>query len=352
MAAWRAASRALRVAITALAAVAAIALPAAGAARAAATAWAPVNRPGPRLDVPAAKLAASLRCSASVRHSAREPVLLVPGTELTPAPNFSWNYEPALAAAGFPYCTLTLPEHANGDIQTAGEYVVYAIRTMHRLSGHRVQIIGYSQGGMVPRWALRFWPDTRRMVDDDIGLDASNHGTLDADFCTAAKHCPPAFWQQRSDARFIAALNSIKETFPGISYTEIYSDTDEVVFPNFGPRASSSVHGGGGQITNVAVQSICPNDTSDHLAMGTYDPVGWALALDALTHRGPADPARISRSVCATPLMPGVDPLTFPADYAAFGAFIASSVAHAPEASAEPPLRCYVFASGCRSRRR
>jgi len=85
--------------------------------------------------------------------------------------------------------------------------------------------------------------------------------------------------------------------------------------------------------------------------MGTYDPVGWALALDALTHPGPADPARISRRVCASPLMPGVDPLTFPADYAAFGAFIASSVAHAPEVSAEPPLRCYVFARGCRSQR-
>jgi len=309
--------------------------------------YAPVNRPGPRLSVPRRDLSASLSCTASVRHSRREPVLLVPGTELTPAPNFSWNYEPALAARAFPYCTVTLPEDANGNIETAGEYVVYAIRTMHRWSGRKVQIIGYSQGGMLPRWALRFWPGTRRMVDDDIGLDGSNHGTLDADFCSYADHCPPAFWQQQSDAHFIAALNSRRETFRGISYTEIYSDTDEVVFPNFGPAASSSVHGGGGRVTNVAVQSICPGDTSDHLAMGTYDPVGWALALDALTHRGPADPSRISRSVCTELYMPGVDPLTFAPHYAAFTAFIASSVVHAPEVSAEPPLRCYVFAHGC-----
>jgi len=96
---------------------------------AAGTAYAPANRPGPRLDVARARLAAALRCSVSLAHSRREPVLLVPGTELTPPPNFSWNYEPALAAAGFPYCTVTLPEHANGDIQTAAEYVVYAIRT-------------------------------------------------------------------------------------------------------------------------------------------------------------------------------------------------------------------------------
>lgn len=317
------------------------------AARAADSPYAPVNRPGPRLSVSHRDLTASLSCTASVHNSRRKPVLLVPGTELTPAPNFSWNYEPALAARGFPYCTVTLPEDANGDIQIAGEYVVYAIRTMHRLSGHRVGIIGYSQGGMLPRWALRFWPGTRRMVDDDIGLDGSNHGTLDSVFCAYARHCPPAFYQQQSDSHFIAALNSRRETFRGISYTEIYSNTDEVVFPNFGPKASSSVHGGGGRIANIPVQSICPTDASDHLAMGTYDPVGWALALDALTHPGPADPARISRSVCSQLYMPGVDPLTFAPNYAAFTAFIASSVAHSPEVASEPPLRCYVLVRGC-----
>ena len=342
--------RPLVVALTALLTlVALLALSLVPAASAATSPYAPVNRPGPALDVPAAQLAASLSCTPSVKQAAREPVLLVPGTELAPRPNFSWNYERAFAAAGVPYCAVTLPANANGDIQTAGEYAVSAIRRMHAASGRKVDIVGYSQGGMVPRWALRFWPDTRAMVDDDIGLDASNHGTLDADFCTASNECPPAFWQQRDTARFIAALNSIQETFPGISYTEVYSDTDEVVVPNLGPAASSSVHGGGGAITNVAVQSVCSADTSEHLAMGSYDPVGYALALDALTHPGPADPGRIGRSVCATPFMPGVDPATFPADYAAYIAYIGHSVATAPEVTTEPPLQCYVFAAGCPS---
>ena len=74
---------------------------------------------------------------------------------------------------------------------------------------------------------------------------------------------------------------------------------------------SSSVHGGGGAITNVAVQEICPTDASDHLAMGTYDAVGYALAIDALTHVGPADPKRIDPTVCAQPFQPGVDPATY-----------------------------------------
>jgi hypothetical protein len=48
-------------------------------------------------------------------------VLLVPGSGSTPAQEFSWNYEPALTQAGIPWCAVTLPESANGDIQVAGE---------------------------------------------------------------------------------------------------------------------------------------------------------------------------------------------------------------------------------------
>ncbi len=97
------------------------------------------------------------------------------------------------------------------------------------------------------------------MVDDLIGLSPSNHGTLDAiPLCEVG--CAASIWQQRSNANFIAALNSGQETFAGISYTDVYTLTDEVVVPNFGPAASSSLHGGGGAITNVAIQTVCPTD--------------------------------------------------------------------------------------------
>ena len=228
-----------------------------------------------------------------------------------------------------------------GDIQAAGEYVVYAIRTMHAAYGGRIDIVGHSQGGMVPRWALRFWPDTRAMVDDLVGLSPSNHGTLDAD-PACAPGCAPAFWQQRNNAAFIAALNSYQETFPGISYTDIYTNTDEVVVPNFGPAASSSLSGGGGAITNVAIQSVCPDDLTEHLGIGIYDNTAYQLALDALTHPGPADPSRVSPAVCLTPLMPSINQTTFAADYASTLASVASTVASAPRTTFEPPLACYV----------
>lgn len=306
--------------------------------------YAPLDRPGPPLSVPQSALRAALSCTAGVAHATRRPILLVPGTNLDPGTNYSWNYERAFTALGWPYCAVTLPYHTMGDIQVAGEYVVYALRTMARLSGRRVDVLGYSQGGMLPRWALRFWPDTRSLVGDLVALDPSNHGTLDA-VAACQSSCPPADWQQRSDAHFIAALNSRAETFAGIDYTVIYSRTDEIVVPNLDASGSSSLHTGDGQIANIAVQQVCPADVSDHLAMGTYDPVGYALAVDAFTHVGTADPARIPRTVCAQPFQPGVDPAAFPGDYARFLQAIGQAQESAPTVPAEPPLRCYVFAS-------
>ncbi len=305
--------------------------------------YAPVDQPGPPLSVPTATLQAALACDGSLSGSSREPILLVPGTTLNPQSDFSWNWERALQALNWPYCTIDLPGNAMADIQTAGEYVVYAIRTMHAAYGGKVDVVGHSQGGMVPRWALRFWPDTRSMVDDLVGLSPSNHGTLDADaICVVT--CAPAIWQQRSSAAFIAALNSYQETFSGISYTDIYTNTDEVVVPNFGPAASSTLHGGG-EITNVPIQQVCPTDVTEHIGIGTYDDTAFQIALDALTHPGPANPARVPRSVCTQPLMPGVDPTTFALDYASTLETISTTLATYPHTPSEPPLRCYVTAS-------
>ena len=60
--------------------------------------------------------------------------------------------------------------------------------------------------------------------------------------------------------------------------------------PNLGPAASSSLSGGGGAVTNVAIQSVCPNDATEHIGIGIYDNTAYQLALDALSHPGPADP--------------------------------------------------------------
>jgi triacylglycerol esterase/lipase EstA (alpha/beta hydrolase family) len=306
--------------------------------------YAPINRPGPALSVATSTLAKSLTCSGNLKTSTFNPILLVPGTTVTPEQDFSWNYERAFTQLGRPWCAVTLPKSTMGDIQIAGEYVVYAIRTMHAKSGKKLEIVGHSQGGMVPRWALRFWPDTRADVADVIGMAPSNHGTVDAvALCLPVVGCAPAIWQQIYQSPFIKALNSGAETFAGISYTNIYTVLDEVVQPNLNDAGSSSLHGGGGDIANISVQSVCPAHVTEHLLIGTADPVAYALVMDAMTHSGPAKASRIDRSVCHQLLQPGVNPVTFASDFADTSAHLAATLALTPHVAKQPALKAYVF---------
>lgn len=331
----------------------------AGTAGAAASPYAPLDRPGPRLSVPAKDLAAALHCEGDLRHGP-EPVLLSPGTSATAKQNFSWNYERAFTAQHRGWCDVSPPHHTLGDIQVAGEYLVYAIRQTHARAGRRIAVLGHSQGGMSMRWALRFWPDTRAMVDDVIGMAPTNHGTSAGGSCQeGTTSCVPAAWQQSDTSRFIAALNSRAETFQGISYTNTFTHTDEEVKPSDdAATASSSLHTGKGRITNVAVQDLCPTDVFEHNLHGTVDPVTYALVMDALDHPGPAKPSRVDPAVCQQAYQPGIDPAN-PDNYlqpAQLAPAIVSilvpdvNLVGAPETPTEPPLRCYVFAvrpKGC-----
>jgi hypothetical protein len=304
--------------------------------------FASLDQRGPRLSVAPEDLQKSLRCNGPLTGLTRDPILLVPGTTLTPEVNFDWNYQRAFDQAGRRWCSVTLPFDATGDVQVAGEYVVHALRTMSRAAHRDVDVVGYSQGGMVPRWALRFWPDTRELVDDVIGLSPSNHGTLDADLACRLS-CNPSFHQQASRSRFLQALNSGAETFAGIDYTVAYTFTDEVVVPNAGPAASSPLRTGKGRIANIALQEVCPGHVADHFQIGSSDAVGYALVVDALDHEGPAERSRISPVVCAQPFQPGVDPATAATDFAAMVAYAGNPAGNAPDVPAEPPLKPYVF---------
>ncbi len=323
----------------------------------AASAVPPLDRPGPALSVPAATLDASLTCRGDFARSTLQPVLLNPATGVTVEQNYAWNYVRAFDAQKRPYCMLDMPKHTLGDIQVAGEYLVNAIRTVRAMSTRDIGIIGHSQGGMSMRWALRFWPDTRAMVDDVIGMAGSNHGTTGLASCIVGlTTCMPAVWQQQRDSQFLAALNSGAETFAGVSYTQIYTRTDEVVLPsNDNATASSALHTGEGAITNIATQDVCPLDVYEHLTVGTIDPTAYALAMDALNNPGPANGSRIGKASCFQLFHTGVNPLNVQMYLQVLAG--APGLASVPLPSvnlvgveqlpSEPALRCYATAAGC-----
>ncbi|MHB8693860.1 MAG: hypothetical protein ACYDHH_21695 [Solirubrobacteraceae bacterium] len=99
------------------------------------------------------------RCKASV-----EPVLLNPATGSTPAQNYSWNWEIALDKLRIPWCAYTAPHATMDDIQTSGEYLTYAIRTIYAMAGRKIAIMGQSQGGMSMRWRCASGPTPARWL--------------------------------------------------------------------------------------------------------------------------------------------------------------------------------------------
>ncbi len=318
------------------------------ATAAAATPFAPVDRPGPRLTVNPRLLAASIKCTGDLRKSGVEPVLLVPATTVDSEQNFGWNYEPVLAAHGIPYCTSDLPgddAYNMDDIQNRADYLVYSIRTMYARAGDRkIAMIGASQGGEASRWPLRFWPDTRPMVSDVIALDSPNHGSTSVNTICSIP-CAPALWQQTYNSHYMQALNSYQETFAGISYTNIATTTDDFVEPN-SPGNSTVFLTGPSQITNAFIQDICPGTIAEHLSVATTNPIAVDLALDAITHPGTANTARIDRSACtAGPFAQGVPAAESASRFATASAQVTRELATAPTVNTEPPLRCYVYAS-------
>jgi triacylglycerol lipase len=284
-------------------------------------------------------VASALQCSPAAHGRINHrPVLLVHGTGLTPKQSWSWNYGMVLPALGYPTCTVALPQQALGDIQIASEYVVYAVDTMAARWHSQVDVIGHSQGGIEPRWALRWWPGLRSKVDHYIGLASPNNGIYAADACADSGDCWPAVWQMAHGSHFLAALNSAGEAPGPTSYTDIYSQTDDLVQPALvDPTAALT---GGSNVSNVSVQSVCPGRYVNHGGM-LVDAVVYAVVIDALTHQGPADAARIPISVCAKAFIPGV---SVPAAVTG-NAEVYTSAAQAFEAQPgvhqEPPLAPY-----------
>ncbi|HEV3128047.1 MAG TPA: hypothetical protein VGY32_03645 [Solirubrobacteraceae bacterium] len=277
-----------------------VAVVATAAAAAASAALAPTAQADPRLDVPAGGLRASLQCPRHFGHRRHNPVLLVHGTGLNADESWDWNYELALPSSGYDWCAVTLPDRALGDIQVSSEYVVYGIERMYALTHRKLTVITHSQGGMEGRWAMRWWTKARSETADLIDLASPNHGIYAADGCAGSGNCWPAVWQMARTSHFLHALNSGSETPGRVAYTQIYSQTDELVEPS----TTAPLHGGA-NTANLAIQSICPGRVVHHAGL-LSDPVVWELVLDAMTHPGPANPGRIDRGACLEAAMPYV----------------------------------------------
>ncbi|MEU5974641.1 alpha/beta fold hydrolase [Streptomyces sp. NPDC047315] len=287
----------------------------------------------PPLTIPQATLDAALSCPTTYPDTTREPVLLLHGTGTNAEENWGWNYTPALRDRGYDVCTVDLPLWALGDIQDATQYVVNAIQHIHTATGRKVDVIGHSQGNLEMRWAAKWWPSVQNAVDDMVLVGNPGHGII-AESVVCVLPCATAGTQFSAGSNFLEALNGGDETPGPITYTSIYSRGDAVVQP-----FTTAIQEGA---TNIAVQDICPGRVVGHIGL-LFDSVTFRLVEDALTHTGPANPARLPFGTCLDVNMPGVTPAE-----ATYGLTVAGPTAltrlatFGPFSWTEPPLKDYV----------
>ena len=286
-------------------------------------------------------MSAAYHCHGTLANASREPILLVTGTGVTGEQTYAFGKD-AFAKLDHPVCDVNFPDDETADIQISVQYLVYAIRREFKTSGRTIAIFGISQGGLLARMALTYWPDLRTKVTDVVSAAGSLHGTTvpafaGGKFCSAKRPCAPANWQQEAGSHLLKALDAKSADAPGpTAWTTVRSPTDEVVHPQTGKHPSSALPGA----TNILIQRVCPGRKVTHIGTAV-DSVTFAAFVDAITHAGPAKVSRLPKNVCSHPYASGLSVASTTALLSAATTLTTTQISEQPTVMAEPKVRSY-----------
>ncbi|MDI3421154.1 esterase/lipase family protein [Streptomyces luteolus] len=239
-------------------------------------------------------------CRPSAAHP--RPIVLVHGTFGNSVDNWL-GLAPYLVKRG--YCVFSLDYgqlpnvplfHGLGPVEKSAEQLdAYVDKVLAATGADEADLVGHSQGGMMPRHYLKFLGGADE-VNALVGIAPSNHGTtlhgltklLDV-FPGAREFVDentPALADQIAGSPFLTKLNEGGDTVPGVTYTVIATKYDQVVTP----YASQFLDGPG--VTNVLIQDKCAADLSEHVAIGLTDRLAFHEVANAL------DPAHAKPTTC------------------------------------------------------
>ena len=193
----------------------------------------------------------------------------------------------SLERAGFCVFAVDYGNRATGPIAESAEQLRRFVARVRQATGAaKVEVVGHSQGGMMPRYWIKNLGGAA-VVEDLVGLAPSNHGTTVQGSFGFGDRCV-ACDQQQAGSEFLTALNDGDETPGRVDYTQVVTTFDEVVVPY-----TSGFLMPGRRSTNITLQDRCPVDLAEHLTI-PLDRQAIRWVLNAFTREGPADPeARI-----------------------------------------------------------
>jgi pimeloyl-ACP methyl ester carboxylesterase len=216
------------------------------------------------------------------------PVVLVHGTAEDEGSNWV-SLAPLLANNGycvyaFNYGETNLSLSGRVDAlnyiqQSSQELSEFVDSVLSRTGAPKVNIVGHSQGGMMPDYHLKFLGGASK-VNLLLGLAPSNHGTTVDGLTTLLEEIPgssllggllalagaPSIPQQLVGSAFETHLFSSGDTVPGPRYVVIETTHDEVVTPYTNAFLS------GPDVTNITIQKQCPTDPTKHIGLTEDSP--------------------------------------------------------------------------------
>ena len=275
-------------------------------------------------SVPEAQLRAAIYFPPGYTYGSKTPVLFVPGTGAYGGTNFANNLRKLLTGQSFADPVwVNVPGAMLGDAQINSEYIAYAIQYVSAVSKNKkIAVISWSQGGLDTQWVLKYWPSTRKIVQDFLPVSPDFAGTVFANaLCLSANSqlgavlCDPSVIQQQRTSNYIQQLRKNGGDKAFVPTTTFYSGLfDEIVEPQQGNAASAYLPSGGASApaSNNEVQTICANQPGGSFyghAGVLFNPLTYALIVDALKNPGTTGQvSRINRqSVCANYAAPGLD---------------------------------------------
>lgn len=260
-------------------------------------------------------------CRPSPEHP--RPVVLVHGTFENRTFNW-WSLSPVLRNAG--YCVFTLNYGQEVDawrigvpgafkvggtgpvMDSARQLADFVEDVRARTGAEKVDIIGHSQGGMMPRLYLKYLGGADK-VENMIGLAPGTRGTTFWGLLTTppirdalAAGLGPAVADQSPGSRLLTELNADGGVPVGPRYTVIASRYDWVATP----WEASLLPGDDTDpatrpdIRNIVLQDSCGTNATEHLGM-PFNPATIAYVLNAL------DPSYVVDTPCvvSVPILGG-----------------------------------------------
>jgi triacylglycerol esterase/lipase EstA (alpha/beta hydrolase family) len=196
--------------------------------------------------------------------------------------------------------------------RSARQLKVFVNRVREQTGAAQVDLVGYSQGGVVARTYLRHEggampaDPSRNTVGTVVGLASANEGSTAMALTSILRAMGfkkrahdvlgPSSKELLLGSEFLRDLNLPSETEPGVRYVNIATVFDEINIPY--NRAWLSA-GPGATVQNLLLQDGCPLDTSDHFAL-PFDRRTHGLVLRAL------DPSYAKPIPCTAPRVPGL----------------------------------------------